>query len=620
MSDERFIQPCKQHELRPVKAPIAVLVVVALIAVLFPVLLILLNTPVSVQIAGITAEVIVFSILYYILVYKPVRDFDEYIKNIMSGDFSRHIRLDPAVRTLRITAQNLDHFISGSLNDLLQNLKLQILKTQDNSNDFVAKVQYAVTNSARISLGADYIKTNIESLKLQETASSDEINFVRKNIASYRSLMTEQQQKIEETGTELDAIITIVNDSIQKIDERRKMSEQLKDVTSSLSSKVSETSDNINRVSKGVATLHETIKIVASVANRTNLLAMNASIEAAHAGAAGAGFAVVAEEIRKLSVETAKQVKSITLSLKDMTQQIENAVSSSGETGTAFQNINENVSAFTETFSKLIDDYTELGRRNREVAQSFIQVRKAERNLGSQVEQIASSVDKNSSHLSEINSYVNEITNIIDRNTKEALDMSRSQDPVYMNVITNSKYLEQIRATLDRFRISAVSTEVWLADKTELHEIITAVFDHLDWTISLLNCLHSAEIHDCPEIKKGKSAFDKWLYGDSGKKYEGTEAYVQAVNFDNQLHEKAAMIKTLSDAGKEQEATIEFSELLDLSHSLIDQILIIKANIIKNLGKEENETTKLQAAQIHVSTKTAVAASSDDDITELEEL
>lgn len=85
------------------------------------------------------------------------------------------------------------------------------------------------------------------------------------------------------------------------------------------------------------AGLLEASSIVQNIAAQTNLLAMNAAIEAAHAGESGKGFAVVADEIRKLAEQSNSQGKSITVKLKELLSVIENVVENAKDVQKQFE-------------------------------------------------------------------------------------------------------------------------------------------------------------------------------------------------------------------------------------------------------------------------------------------
>ena len=101
--------------------------------------------------------------------------------------------------------------------------------------------------------------------------------------------------------------------------------------------------EQILSVSEQSKTLQDANKAIEDVASQTNLLAMNAAIEAAHAGEAGKGFAVVADEIRKLSETSSAQSKKITGELNKIQTTIATVVESSKLSSQSFNTVNEQI-------------------------------------------------------------------------------------------------------------------------------------------------------------------------------------------------------------------------------------------------------------------------------------
>ena len=141
----------------------------------------------------------------------------------------------------------------------------------------------------------------------------------------------------------------------------------------------------IQQVAEKSDSLHETANVIQSIASQTNLLAMNAAIEAAHAGEAGKGFAVVADEIRKLAEESNTQGKQVSTMIKQ-TLAIINDMTTAGKTAEKnFTGIYELASEISNRESNILTAMQEQDKGNREVLDAIISINEAtnEVNAGS---------------------------------------------------------------------------------------------------------------------------------------------------------------------------------------------------------------------------------------------
>jgi methyl-accepting chemotaxis protein len=138
---------------------------------------------------------------------------------------------------------------------------------------------------------------------------------------------------------------------------------------------MSETIEAVKGISESVDGIAQAIKIIGDIASNTNLLSMNAAIEAAHAGEAGKGFAVVADEIRRLSESTRENSRNIASTLSNIIGGISVTSKRSADTDGLINGMSGEINGVAQTMSSLIATLAELSSQSAEITASLSALR-----------------------------------------------------------------------------------------------------------------------------------------------------------------------------------------------------------------------------------------------------
>ncbi len=184
------------------------------------------------------------------------------------------------------------------------------------------------------------------------------------------SIEEESAAQIESSASinEMVASIRSVADSATR---RRKAMEALSGTTEDGMTRLATLMTSVQKIEGSIGSIQGMVAVINAIAGSTNLLSMNAAIEAAHAGDAGRGFAVVAEEIRKLADTSGKNAKEIGRQLKDVIQIIHDAVAESDSTRSSFESIRGEIASAIEAFNEITSATSELAEGGRQILEAL---------------------------------------------------------------------------------------------------------------------------------------------------------------------------------------------------------------------------------------------------------
>ena len=262
------------------------------------------------------------------------------------------------------TTESLNE-LKDLLNEMLDNLESQVGKDINiiinaldkyTNRDFTARLDDNSTGK----IGKEIIRMNKmitrmlqdnqrDGLSLQQ--SSDKLT---SNVQTLSQNATNQATSLEESAASIDEITSNIEQTSKKAQEMNAISEQTKKSANQGKLLANDTVKSMDDINNTVININEAIAVIDQIAFQTNILSLNAAVEAATAGEAGKGFAVVAGEVRNLAARSAEAAKDIKELVENATTKANKGKEISASMIQGFTNLEEKV---VET-SKLINDVT----------------------------------------------------------------------------------------------------------------------------------------------------------------------------------------------------------------------------------------------------------------------
>jgi methyl-accepting chemotaxis protein len=223
-----------------------------------------------------------------------------------------------------------------------------------------------------------------------------------------RELTQAHAANLHETTAAIEEINATIDSVSVASSKRRDQLTALQGLTEAGASDMSRSLAYIKKIGESSEAISQIGAVIRKIASQTNLLAMNASIEAAHAGEYGRGFAVVAQEIRNLSTQSDKNAREISDNLKTIMRDIAEAQGVQQKTETGYQGIRNEVEAVARSMDDLLNALDEIRKGIGEITSASLEISRDSQRIENEVSGIATTSSESAAELGELSGSLNE--------------------------------------------------------------------------------------------------------------------------------------------------------------------------------------------------------------------
>ncbi|MFT3656071.1 Methyl-accepting chemotaxis protein McpA [Bacillus sp. B01(2024)] len=364
--------------------------------------------------------------IYFVIrsITKPLKRLAASAEKIRSGDLTETIQVS-SQDELGVLSKSFNH-MTDSLRTLIQGIQDSVEHVASSSEELTASAEQTSKATEHITLAIEQFSNGTEDQSESIEKATAQVNEMKDGLSD----LAEAAAVVTETSIE-SAEISGAGERLVK-----KTAGQMDTIDQSVS-KAEQVVKGLEHKSQDITSI---LRVINGIADQTNLLALNAAIEAARAGEYGRGFSVVAEEVRKLAVQSADSAKEIETLIHEIVKEIHTSLG-------MLESVNHEVKSGLQLTDETEKSFRDISVKTNQIAGEL-------QNMNATVEQLSAGSQEVSNASEDIAAVSRQSAAGIQDIAASAEEQLASMEEISSSAVTLEKMAEELRKLTKRFKIS----------------------------------------------------------------------------------------------------------------------------------------------------------------------
>jgi methyl-accepting chemotaxis protein len=401
--------------------------------------------------ALLTLVCAIFAVFMIRSITRPLYGLVEAVGKIGGGDLTATAEHHGKDELGRIGASV--NGLASDLRDLVSTVKLKLHNLDESGQSLASNMEE--TGAAVIEINAN-IGNAQGQLESQATAVKEVMEAMKGlalRVDKLAEMIQRQSASVSQSSASVEEMIANIESVAANVEGAAKGAELLSNKGGEGKARINEVNETVESIVRYSENLNEAARLITEIADRTNLLAMNAAIEAAHAGDAGKGFAVVADEIRRLAEQSTARSKEISSDLGKVGSAIESVRGAAGAAVLSFGTILDGSSELGTSVSRIGEAMREQRIGGRQVLESLSELVGLSREIA---EDAASLKSGNASVLERVET-LDSMNRLVVQNSEEILQGTREINEAITGTgdltVSTTSLIGEVMASVDKFTV-----------------------------------------------------------------------------------------------------------------------------------------------------------------------